>query len=176
MSKRLSSRAKEYERDKIYDKAIENYKRIISVSGKNFTDIRARILICKFKDSQSLLDTDKDEIDSLLSTDKNKKYQKDLAYRWCIYLISQGLIEKAEEINVRILKTDSEIAQICQEERIERQQRILDELNQRISKLNQAELTAEEAIAFGQSLSRTLSDISLIVQVSTQKAIFSKNQ
>ena len=170
LSKRLSSRAKEYERDKIYDKAIENYKRIISVSGKNFTDIRARILICKFKDSQSLLDTDKDEIDSLLSTDKNKKYQKDLAYRWCIYLISQGLIEKAEEINVRILKTDSEIAQICQEERIERQQRILDELNQRISKLNQAELTAEEAIAFGQSLSRTLSDISLIVQVSTQKS------
>lgn len=170
MSKRLSSRAKEYERDKIYDKAIENYKRIISVSGKNFTDIRARILICKLKDSQSLLDTDKDEIDSLLSTDKNKKYQKDLAYRWCIYLISQGLIEKAEEINVRILKTDSEIAQICKEERIERQQRILDELNQRISKLNQAELTAEEAIAFGQSLSRTLSDISLIVQVSTQKS------
>ena len=170
LSKRLSSRAKEYERDKIYDKAIENYKRIISVSGKNFTDIRARILICKLKDSQSLLDTDKDEIDSLLSTDKNKKYQKDLAYRWCIYLISQGLIEKAEEINVRILKTDSEIAQICQEERIERQQRILDELNQRISKLNQAELTAEEAIAFGQSLSRTLSDISLIVQVSTQKS------
>ena len=80
------------------------------------------------------------------------------------------MIEKAEEINVRILKTDSEIAQICQEERIERQQRILDELNQRISKLNQAELTAEEAIAFGQSLSRTLSDISLIVQVSTQKS------
>ena len=172
LSKRLSSRAKEYERDKIYDKAIENYKRIISVSEKTLLilDIRARILICKLKDSQSLLDTDKDEIDSLLSTDKNKKYQKDLAYRWCIYLISQGLIEKAEEINVRILNTDSEIAQICQEERIERQQRILDELNQRISKLNQAELTAEEAIAFGQSLSRTLSDISLIVQVSTQKS------
>ena len=170
LGKRLLSKAKEYERDKIYDKAIEKYNQIVSISGTNFSDIRARILICKLKDSQSLLDADKDEIDNLLSTDKNKKYQKDLAYRWCIYLISQDLIEKAEEINVRILKTDSEIAQICQEERIKRQQRILDELNQRISKLNQAELTAEEAIAFGQSLSRTLSDISLIVQVSTQKS------
>lgn len=170
LSKRLLSRAKEYEKDKIYDKAIENYNRIISISGKNFSDIRARILICKLKDSQSLLDADKDEIDNILSTDKNKKYQQDLAYRWCIHLISQGLMEKAEEINVRILKTDSEIAQICQEERINKQQRILDELNQQIYKLNQSELTAEEAIAFGQSLSKTLNDISLIVQVSAQKS------
>ena len=170
LSKRLLSRAKEYEKDKIYDKAIENYNRIISISGKNFSDIRARILICKLKDSQSLLGADKDEIDNLLLTDENKKYQQDLAYRWCIYLISQGLIEKAEEINVRILKTDSEIAQICQEERINKQQRILDELNQQIYKLNQSELTAEEAIAFGQSLSKILNDISLIVQVSAQKS------
>ena len=168
LSKRLLSRAKEYERGKIYSKAIEYYNQIICISGK-YSDIRARILICKLKDKQSLLDTDKDEIDNLLSTDKNKKYQQDLAYRWCIYLISQGLIEKAEEINVRILKTDSEIAQICQDERINKQQRILDEFNQRICKLNQSELTAEEAIALGQSLSKILSDISLIVQVSTQK-------
>ncbi len=168
LSKRLLSRAKEYERDKIYSKAIEYYNRIISISGK-YSDIRARILICKLKDRQSLLNADKDEIDNLLSTDKNKKYQQDLAYRWCIYLISQGLIEKAEEINVRILKTDSEIAQICQDERINKQQRILDEFNQRICKLNQSELTAEEAIALGQSLSKILSNISLIVQVSTQK-------
>ena len=169
LSIRLLTRARECEKNKVYDKAIEDYNRIISLSGK-YSGIMARIFICKLKDRQPLLDADKDEIDNLLSTNKNKKYQQDLAYRWCIYLISQGLIEKAEEINVRILKTDSEIAQICQEERIERQQRILDELNQRISKLNQAELTAEEAIAFGQSLSRTLSDISLIVQVSTQKS------
>ncbi|MBV3670099.1 MULTISPECIES: hypothetical protein [unclassified Bacteroides] len=169
LSKRLLIRAKECEKNKVYDKAIEDYNRIISLSGK-YSDIMARIFICKLKDRQLLLDADKDEIDNLLSTNKNKKYQQDLAYRWCIYLISQGLMEKAEEINVRILKTDNEIAQICQEERINTQQRILDELNQRICKLNQSELTPEEAIAFGQSLSKTLSDISLIVQVSTQKS------
>lgn len=169
LSKRLLSRAKEYEQSKIYDKAIDDYNKIISVSGI-YSDIKARICICKLKDKQLLLDTDKDEIENLLSTNKEKKYQKDLAYRWCIYLISQGLLEKAEKINERILGTDNEIVQICQEERINAQQRILDELNKQICKLNKSELSPEEAIAFGQSLSKTLNDISLIVQVSTQKS------
>lgn len=169
LSKRYLFRAKNHEKNKIYDNAIEDYNKVISIAG-NYSDIKARIFICKLKNGQSLLKEDIDEIEKLLSTNKSKKYQQDLAYRWCIYLISKGLLERAEEINARILGTDSDIAQICQEEHINAQQRILDELNKRICKLNKSELTPEEAITFGQSLSKTLNDVSLIVQVSTQKS------
>ena len=169
LSKRLLSRGKEYEKNHVYDKAIGDYTSILSISG-NFFDIRARISICKLKNNKSLSSKETDEINNLLQTNKDKKYQKDLAFRWCIYLISNGLFEKAEEINERILGTDNEIAQLCQEERIKIQQRILDGLNEQICKLNNSELTPEEAIAFGQSLSKTLSDINLIVQISTQKS------
>ncbi|MBT9873075.1 hypothetical protein GPL06_09655 [Bacteroides salyersiae] len=169
LSNKLLHRAKGYEKSKLYYKAIEDYNGILSIS-RNFSDIKARIYICKLKDGQLLLDSDKEEIDNLLLINKGEKYQQDLAYRWCICLISQGLLEKAEDINVRILGTDDEIAQICQEERINAQQCILDELNKRICKLNNSELTPEEAISFGQSLSKTLNNISLIAQVSTQKS------
>ena len=62
-----------------------------------------------------------------------------------MYLIANGLFEKAEEINERILRTDNEIAQLCQEEQIKIQQSILDGLNDQICKLNNSELTPEEA-------------------------------
>ncbi len=169
LSKRLLLRAKEYEKNHVYDKAIGDYTSILGISG-NFFDIRARISICKLKDNKSLSSNDTDEINNLLQTNKNKKYQQDLAFRWCMYLIANGLFEKAEEINERILGTDNEITQLCQEERIKIQQSILDGLNDQICKLNNSELTPEEAIAFGQSLSKTLSDINLIVEVSTQKS------
>ena len=169
LSKRLLSRAKEYEKNHVYDKAIGDYTSILSISG-NFFDIRARISICKLKDNKFLSSNDTDEINNLLQTNKDKKYQQDLAFRWCMHLIANGLFEKAEEINERILGTDNEIAQLCQEERIKIQQSILDGLNDQICKLNNSELTPEEAIAFGQSLSKTLSDINLIVQISIQKS------
>lgn len=169
LCKRLFSRAKEYEKEKVYKKAIEDYNRILDISG-NYTDVKARICICKLKNGKRLLTTDKDEIDNLLSTKKDKPYERDLAYRWCLYLISHGLLEKAEEVSTRILCSDTEITLICQEERIKTQQNLLDVLNEHINKLNNSELTPEEAIAFGQSLSRTLNDISLIVQISTQES------
>lgn len=169
LSKRLLFRAKDYEKKKVYNKSIKDYNGILCISG-NLSEIKARIYICKLKDGQSLLDSDREEIDNLLLINKGKKYQQDLAYRWCIYLISQRILEKAEDINVRILGTDAEIAQICQEERINAQQCMLEELNKRICKLNNSELTPEEAVSFGQSLSKILKDISLIIQVSTRKS------
>lgn len=168
LCKRLFSRAKVYEKTKVYNKAIEDYERILDVSG-NYIDVKTRIYICKLKNGKHLVKADRDEIDNLLSTKKDKAYQRDLAYRWCLYLISRGLLEKAEVINTRILDPDTEITQVCKEERIKAQQNLLDGLNEGIVKLNNSELTPEEAIAFGQSLSRTLNDINLIVQVSTQK-------
>ena len=169
LSKKLLSRAKKHEKNHAYDKAIGDYTSILNIS-RNFFDIRVRISICKLKDNKSLSSKEAEEINNLLSINKDKKYQQDLAFRWCIYLISNNLSEKAEEINKRILGTDNEIAQLCQEERIKIQQSILDGLNDQIHKLNNSELTPEEAIAFGLSLSKTLSDINLIVQVSTQKS------
>lgn len=163
-------RAKQHEKDKSYIKAIKDYTSILEVSGRSYSDIKARIYICKLKNGKSLLNADKEEIENLLNTSKDKPYQKDLAYRWCIYLISNGQLEQAEEINNRILGIDNEITQICREERIISQQKILDGLNEQIAKLNNSELTAQEAMAFGQSLSNTLDEIDFIVQISLQKS------
>lgn len=169
LSRRILSRAKKFEREKEYNKAIDDYNSSSNILKKHPNTI-ARIFICKLKDGQSFSEVEKEEIDILLSVNNQKKYQQDLAYRWCIHLISEGQLEKAEEINERILRTDKEISKICQEERIKKQEHILDELNKQICKLNKSELTPEEAIVLGQTLSQKLNDTKLIVKISTQKS------
>ena len=49
---------------------------------------------------------DEFQIDELLKNSRDKQYQKDLAYRWCLYLIKNSQIERAEDINTRILGND----------------------------------------------------------------------
>ena len=168
LCKLLMERGKGEEKKKNFDKAIKDYESIISLLG-SYPDVKARIYICKLKSDRRLLNEDKEEIRNLLKYKKDKKYQKDLAFRWCIYLISHNNLNEAEEINDRILGCDSELMQICQEEKIRAQQVILDRLNEQIIRLNNSELTAQGAISFGQSLTQILDDISLIVKVSPQK-------
>lgn len=169
LGKQLYIRGKKYEQANDLEKAIEDYKSILDISG-NYTDIKSRLYICKLKKGKRLSNADKIEIESLLSVYKDKLYQKDLAYRWCIYLISNGSLESAENINNQNLGSDPQINQICQEQRVVKQQNILYGLNDQITKLNNSKLSTLEALSLGQSLSQTLKDVNLIVQVSTQKS------
>lgn len=168
LCKLLMSRAKNAEKEEGFDAAISDYENILSLLG-NYIDVKARVYICKLKSGHRISDNDRIEINRLLKSKTGRRYQNDLAYRWCIYLISENDLTAAEDINNRILGGDSEITQICQEERIIAQQVFLDNLNEQIIRLNNSELTAQEAISLGQSLNKTLDDISLIVHVTPQK-------
>lgn len=169
LCKQLMSRAKNAEKKKDFESAIGDYEKILSLLG-SYTDVKARIYICKLKSGNRIIDRERIEITNLLRSKSDKQYQKDLAYRWCIYLISENDLSTAEDINNRILGSDAEITQICQEEKIIAQQQLLDKLNEQIVRLNNSDLSAQEAISLGQSLNKTFDDISLIVQVSSQKA------
>ena len=167
-SKLLMARGKRAEKNKMYENAIHDYECITSIIGE-FSDIKTRIYICKIKNGSKLSKTDIEVISSLLRIKKNKPYQKDLAFRWCIYLISNNELIAADEINKRILDCDPEITQICQEEKIKSQQKILDRLNEQIEKLNNSTLSANEAVSFGKTISKTIEDISFIAPITPQK-------
>ena len=93
-----------------------------------------------------------------------------MAFRWCLYLISEGNMEEVERININILNSDSEISQICQDMKIASCLEKLNILNKQILKLNNSELLPEEAVAFGQNLSEKIGEIELVTKVSAQNA------
>lgn len=162
-------RGKQSEKNKLYSKALSDYEEASLIAGNN-SEIQCRIIICKIKSKKSITKSDKDIINKNLVTNNGESYQRDLAYRWCLDLIANNQFELAEELNSRILEGDSEIAQICQEKKIKHQQVILDTLNNQIEKLNNSQLTPEDALSLGKSLSRILNEISLISNVSSQYA------
>lgn len=164
----LMTRAKNAERRREYESAISDYYKIFLLLG-NHKDCQTRIYICKLKSGSHILDEDIKEINVLLKSKNDSKYQKDLAYRWCIYLISNNDLNTADEINKKILDCDPEITQICQEEKIKSQQKILDKINKQINKLNNSSLTAKEAVSFGKTISKTIEDISFIAKITPQK-------
>lgn len=166
--KLLLVRGNTFEKNKMYKNAIQDYERIISIIGES-SDIKTRIYICKIKEGSRLSKADIEGINSLLTTKKNKPYQKDLAFRWCIYLLLNKEFSTADEINKKILNCDPEIMQICQDEKIKSQQKILNKLNKQIDKLNNSLLTANEAVSFGKTVSKTIEDISFIAQITPQK-------
>ncbi len=165
----LFSRGKRAEIENLYNEAISNYEHILNFAEK-FKDAKERLFICKLKSGQKILRKDEEQISTLLSHKSDRSSQRDLAFRWCIFLLLKGDMEKVESINSTILENDSEILQICQEEKIISGQRKLDVLNKKIQQLNESALSPEDAISLGRSLSKTLDEIKLIVQVSSQKS------
>lgn len=165
----LFSRGKKAEVGNLYDAAISDYEYILKLA-ENFKDAKERLFICKLKSGQKILREDEEQISALLSHKSNRPSQRDLAFRWCIFLLSRGNFKMAESVSSTILDNDSEILQICQEEKINSEQRKLDVLNKKIRQLNESVLSPEDAISLGRSLSKTLDEIKLIVQVSSQKS------
>lgn len=164
----LFSRGKKSETAKFYDEAIADYEQILKCAD-DFKDAKERLFICKLKSGKKILREDEKLISDLLSQKNAKSTQCDLAFRWCVYLLSTGNVENAESINATILGNDSEILQICQKEKILSKQKTLDMLNEKIRQLNESVLSPEDALELGRDLSKTLDDIKLIVQVSPQK-------
>lgn len=165
----LFSQGKKAEVGNLYNEAMSNYEHILNLA-ENFKDAKERLFICKLKSGQKILRKDEEQISTLLTHKSDRSSQLDLAFRWCIFLLLKGDVEKVESVNSTILENDSEILQICQEEKIISEQRKLDVLNKKIQQLNESALSPKNAIDFGRSLSKTLDEIKLIVQVSSQKA------
>lgn len=162
-------RGKELEKLGHYDKAINDYSQILG-GTHNYPDIMSRLYICKLKSPKILSLLDDYQIDKLLQKTNNKLYQKDLAFRWCLYLINCGQMERVESINERILKNDAQISALCNEEKILRQERILSDLNAQLYKLNSGELTAKEADALEKGLPELLQSINQIAKLPLKTA------
>lgn len=160
LSSQLFSKGCDLERACHYDEAIQTYRKITSTGIQN-QGAEFRIEICNLKKGGRLKRDDAKTIQTLLSAQINNSPQKDLAYRWCLYLIGHGEIDQAEDINSRIL-SDSELTQVCNEARIRKQLEALEQLNNTIDKLNQSQLSAEEAVSLGKSLSSQLNSLNLV--------------
>lgn len=167
LSELLSQRGKDYERAKNWESAQCDYEEILGLISS--IEIKYRLYICKLKQGELLLDYEEQAIQTLIENDTLKSAQKDLAYRWCIYLLRNDQFEEAKRISNSILSSDSKIEKLCRDKEILRQQHILDELNENIDRLNKSDLSPQDAIALGQSLEKILNEISTIVQVSNQK-------
>ena len=163
----LLSKGRDLEQSRHYDEAIQTYRKILSTNGQN-QEVECRIGICNLKKGGCLKKEDAKTIQTLLSTQFNSSSQKDLAYRWCLCLIGHGEIEQAEDINSRLL-SDPELTQVCNEVRIRKQLETLEQLNITIGKLNQSQLSAEEAVSLGKSLSSQINGMNLVASFSRGK-------
>ncbi len=162
------TRGKSIEKLGDFNKAINDYQQILDLS-EEYTDVKSRIFICKLKGNMQISSKDKKEIHNLLGKANQKPYQKDLAYRWCLHLLKIGSISEVEEINSRLLDSDGQLIELCNEEKIQQQQSVLDQLNEEFNKLNKGELSAEDAIALGQSFTKVLQSISFIAKLSENR-------
>lgn len=164
LNKCYLQRGKYFEKNGNCIEAIKDYTQILD-DKHTYPDVISRIFICKLKMREQISLNDEFQIDELLKNSRDKQYQKDLAYRWCLYLIKNSQIERAEDINTRILGNDVEILTLCNEGKILYQERILSDLNYQLLKLNSKELKAEDAISLGKGLSKLLQTISAIVEI-----------
>jgi hypothetical protein len=169
LSKQLFNHAKEYEIIAKFGEAKSLYEEALKFNSEISLEVKTRLYICKLKFSDTISNKDRSAIAALLSSNKSKAWQKDLAYRWCIYLLNSNNFDDVIKYNHLILGNDPQLAQICQDQTIIKQQKCLDELNEKIGKLNNLELSAQEAIEFGQSLSHYVDEVNIIVEIPKQK-------
>jgi hypothetical protein len=159
--------AKKEECSNNYNQAIGYYNEINTLEN-NYLDATLRLYICKLKVNCTINKTERKSIELILASNYDTPTQKDLAYRWCIYLLQLGEIDKVEKYNNLILEGDPQLAAVCREEEIMRQLQLLENLNDEITKLNTSELSASDAIKLGQSFSKIIQNIQLIVNIPQQ--------
>lgn len=158
----LTSRAKQSESNNDYDSAICDYSKVDQLQKDPQKDAKGRLYICKLKKGDKLSNTEILEAEKLSLTAPVKK---DLAYRLCLYLLSVNKTDDAKRINKIIAGGDAEITQLCQNNKILEQQRILVNLNDKISKLNNSEVAADTALSWERIVSTEINQIVTIAKV-----------
>ena len=175
LSKTFLSKGKTAEKVNDIQGAISDYKSSLSMDFTN-VESESRMYICKFKLNEALTDDDNNAIIQILNNKSNKKFYKDLAYRYCIYLLQRFEIDTVERINTNVLDDDDEISTLCRDYRIKKQEHSMSEINAKIDAIAKGELSAKDAVTFGQNLGSLINGISLLVHVAKKQSDELKRQ
>lgn len=133
-------------------------------------EIEARLYICKLKLKKRITKEEKKNISRILNSNPDKKYIQDLAYRYCLYLLQSFEIEEAESINFSILGNDNDIVTLCNDYRIRKQEQTLIEINGKIDALAKGQLSAKDALLFGQNIGKLLNNVNLLLKVTKKQS------
>jgi hypothetical protein len=145
-------RAIDSERSYQYQEAIKLYKKAIEYSEKSSNSTikynsDARILICQLKLNESIDLKDNSEIKKA-----DNEYQKDLFYRYSVWLLKQGRFQQAENIISTHLNFKSveieKLTDIIKVEKINNALNKLATINQKIEQLYDKSLSKDELSIF----------------------------
>ena len=152
-----------HEKSNKYPDAIEVYKKVIESSDKsNNTIVKhnavARISICRLKLNESIDLKDNSEFQK-----SDKEYQKDLFYRYAVYLLKKREFIHAENIISTYLNFKSsdieKLKDILKAEKINIALNQITQINQKIEQLYDNSLSIEELSTFFISLDSIVLDL-----------------
>jgi len=156
-------KAIENEKSNKYPEAIQVYKKAIECSEKsNNTTTKhnavTRISICRLKHNESIDLQDNSEVQK-----SDKDYQKDLFYRYSVYLLKKGDFQQTENIiSTHLNFKSSEIEKlrdILKAEKVNIALNQITQINQKIEKLYDNYLSTEELSTFYNSLDSIVSNL-----------------
>lgn len=168
LAKTYLSKGKKSEKAADLKSAKEDYYTALTYA--NNIETQARFFICKIKLCEQLSSNDNKSILQILNNKPDKKYIRDLAYRYCLVLLKALNIEEAESINLSVLGNDSDIATLCNDYRIHKQEQTLIDINDKIDAMTKGQLSAKDALLFGQNISRLLNNVNLLLKVTKKQS------
>lgn len=143
-----------------YKNAAQNYKQI---SEKQlYHNSIARIEICKLKEG-----IEGDEISEKAVLSSEKPIIVDFYYRYSISLLKQKKFSQAEEVINNNLdkrkKEVKELLQICLSEKIKFANAEIEKINEKVSHINEGNLSSKEALDFYNSIPDKATELSQII-------------
>lgn len=168
LAKTYLSKGKKSEKAADFITAIADYTTSQALNPNIETE--ARLYICEFKLKKQLTKEEKKNISRFVNSNPDKKYIQDLAYRYCLYLLQSFDIEEAESINFSILGNDTDIVTLCNDYRIRKQEQTLIDINSKIDALIKGQLSAKDALLFGQNIGKLLNNVNLLLKVTKKQS------
>lgn len=164
-----------HEKSNKYPDAIQVYKKAIECSDKaNNTVVKhnsiTRITISKLKLGETI---DLKNISEIQKSDK--EYQKDLFYRYSVFLLKKGEYQQSENIistnlNFKSSEVDK-LKDILKAEKVNSALKQINEINRKIEQLYENSLNTEELSTFYNSIDSIIADLKPISQELSDKVI-----
>lgn len=155
-----------HEKSNKYPDAIQVYKKAIECSEKSSNstikhNAVARISICRLKLNESIDLQENSEVQKA-----DKEYQKDLFYRYSVYLLKKGDFQQAENIistHLNFKSADIEkLRDVIKAEKVNIALNQIAQINRKIEQLYYNSLSTEELSTFYNSLDSIVSSLKIV--------------
>jgi tetratricopeptide (TPR) repeat protein len=155
-----------HEKSNKYQDAIQVYKKAIECSEKSSNSTTkhnavVRISICRLKLNESIDLHENSEVQK-----SDKEYQKDLFYRYSVYLLKKGDFQQAENIistHLNFKSPDIEkLRDVLKAEKVNIALNQITQINQKIEQLYNNSLSTEELSTFYNSLESIVSSLKTV--------------